>query len=295
MTSQHERSIVANKLKAAFNVMWEEAIGISDHKDEITYRDISRIADVIKHEGPKILGCRDLPKQIDAVLPYAVAIADPNKQRLSESLKYLFSGVSGVGGIALIAIMLGQLLNPGLWAIVVAFVAGGVAGGPLAVLGIAGGVILVASAVYIAMSKKTPQERSVEIHKVISAAIDNWIKYGSEETGLDEESKMLSKLSDDKHAALVRILWSVIKADGKEKKAEKDLVMSMIGTQHHNDDISMKKALAELRKLSKYDREMIMLMCEEIAFIDNEIKDEEKKILDEISLGLGVGLKIINS
>ena len=132
---------------------------------------------------------RTLPDPINASLQFAISAVDPNKTRSKENLKKGLAGLSGTAGLSLAAVCLGQLLNPGLWAIVFAFFAGGIAGGPLAVFGIGTGLLMVGGGVYTAFQKMTPQERAKKAHEFVMKGIDNWIKTGGDEKELISHSK----------------------------------------------------------------------------------------------------------
>jgi len=97
----------------------------------ISYRDMTRIADAMRMEGPKVLGLALLPSQVDAGLQFAISAVDPNKVRSKKNMKKGMSALSGGSGLALATVCLGNLLNPGAWAVVAAFFTGGIAGGPL--------------------------------------------------------------------------------------------------------------------------------------------------------------------
>lgn len=177
-----QREVSANRLKSTFNLLWDQAIKINEkagQKETVSYRDIVRIADAIRAEGSHVLGLDELPGQIDSSLDFACAALDPNKARAKENIKHGLYGLHGAGGLALAAVCLGQLMNPGVWAVVLAFFVGGIPGGPLPVVGIATGLIIAAGAVYAAFQKMSPKERAVKAHDYVMQGIDNWIEYGS--------------------------------------------------------------------------------------------------------------------
>lgn len=117
MKTKNERSEKAQTLISAFNVLWNQSL----KNGELTYVDMVRISDIVKHEGSKILEEPDLPKIIHSGLLYAQASVDPNKERSKATMKKAASLVGGTGGLALISVAVGALVAPSKWAIVVAF------------------------------------------------------------------------------------------------------------------------------------------------------------------------------
>lgn len=190
--ANQDRLKSGNLLRVCFNKLWANAIrknetsGISG----ITYDDMNAIVNALRIEGPDIMGYAALPPTIDAGLQVAIAALDPNKERMKANLTKSVSLAGGAGGLSLIWICLGQILNPGVVATVVAFFAGGIAGGILAPVGIIGGISLIVASLYSSMQKMTPQERTVKCHSVVMKAIDRWIKYGDKtDLALEEKQK----------------------------------------------------------------------------------------------------------
>jgi len=175
MKTKNERSEKAQTLISAFNVLWNQSL----KNGELTYVDMVRISDIIKHEGSKILEEPDLPKIIHSGLLYAQASVDPNKERSKATMKKAASLVGGTGGLALISVAVGALVAPSKWAIVVAFFMGGIPGGPLALITGSIGLLLVVGAVYMALQKKTPAERASHAHKCFMKSVDVWIDKGN--------------------------------------------------------------------------------------------------------------------
>lgn len=173
---ERKRLDSANKLKTAFNLLWDQAYKMGN--GVVTYRDMLRISDAIRSEGSSILELKKLPTQIDIGLNFACATLDPNKARAKETLKNGVAGLGGAGGLALAWICLGQVLSPPMWAVIVAWFTGGIAAGPMAIAGVAGGILIAAGAVYAAFQKMTPQERTAKAYSNVIAAIDNWVKHG---------------------------------------------------------------------------------------------------------------------
>ena len=101
---KHQRLDSGNRLKSAFNLLWDKALEENERvgrKEIVSYRDITRIADMIRSEGSSILGLDGLPKQIDSSLNFACAALDPNKARAKETLKQGIRNLSDTGGLAL--------------------------------------------------------------------------------------------------------------------------------------------------------------------------------------------------
>jgi uncharacterized tellurite resistance protein B-like protein len=179
VNNTYSLEVEANKLKAVFNTLWDQALKMNKKQgntEVLSYRDMVRISDAIRMEGPGVIGLESLPKQIDAGLFFAISAVDPNEVRSKENLKNGFSAVSGASGLALVSICLGQLINPGVWALVAAFFAGGIAGGPLAIVGVAGGLLLITMAVYKSFEEMSPIERAKKSHEFVMNGIDQWVK-----------------------------------------------------------------------------------------------------------------------
>lgn len=183
-----------NILRTCFNQLWDKALEINEKSgiSGISYNDMNAIVNILRTDGPDIMGYAALPPTIDVGLQMAIAALDPNKERMKANLKKSVSLAGGAGGLSLIWICLGQLLNPGVVATVVAFFAGGIAGGILAPIGIVGGISLIVASLYSSMQKMTPQERTVKCHSVVMKAIDRWIKYGDKtDLTLEEKQKLM--------------------------------------------------------------------------------------------------------
>ncbi len=189
------RLVNGDILRTYFNGLWMDALERSErsgNKGLISYADMSAIVATLREKGAQRIGYAALPPTIDVGLQMAIAALDPNKERMKANLKKSVSLAGGAGGLSLIWICLGQLLNPGVVATVVAFFAGGIAGGILAPIGIVGGISLIVASLYSSMQKMTPQERTVKCHSVVMKAIDRWIKYGDKtDLTLEEKQKLM--------------------------------------------------------------------------------------------------------
>lgn len=176
-----------NILRTCFNQLWDKALEINEKSgiSGISYNDMNAIVNILRTDGPDIMGYAALPPTIDAGLQMATAILDPNKERMKANVK---KGVSLAGGASLVWICLGQILNPGILASAAAIFTGGI----LAPVGIIGGVSLIVASLYSTMQKMTPQERTVKCHAMVMRAIDKWIKYGDKtDLTLEEKQKLM--------------------------------------------------------------------------------------------------------
>ena len=287
---KQERVLMGNKLKAAFNLLWDEALRINEQQGQagtVSYRDIVRIADAIKAEGPKLMGMTHLPQSIHAGLAFAIAALDPNKVRAEETLKQGIAGLSGAGGLALVAVSLGQLLNPGVWAIVVAFFCGGVAGGPLAIVGISAGLLVAVGAVYTAFQRMSPHERSVKAHEYMMKGVDNWIEHGDSGRGLSSSqanqaiNRNFAKygLTVEDALAAATLMLEMAKADGVLAEKEQRHIYSILGNVGHETDMEESHALEHIGSLEQKKRDEIMSWCAGVAHADGVYEQSEENLL----------------
>lgn len=147
-----------NILRTCFNQLWDKALEINEKSgiSGISYNDMNAIVNILRTDGPDIMGYAALPPTIDVGLQMATAILDPNKERMKANVKKSVSLAGGAGGASLVWICLGQILNPGILASAAAIFTGGIAGGILAPVGIIGGVSLIVASLYSTMQKMTP-------------------------------------------------------------------------------------------------------------------------------------------
>jgi len=297
--NSYDRGVKANKLKAAFNLMWDESL--KRNNNSLPYRDMSRIADAIRIEGPGILGTDKIPSQINASLQFAISAVDPNKARSIENLKKGLAGLSGAAGLSLVAVCLGQLLNPGLWAIVLTFFAGGIAGGPFALVGIGAGLLMVAGGVYAAFQKMTPQERAIKAHEFVMKGIDDWIEKGGNEKIIMEEQHKISQInkslntpeisSDFTEKDLIAcgvILESVASADGNVSPEELKTIKDALGIVPHNNKMTFNEAINLFKGESLKKRKEVASWCFGVAYADESLHPEENEILKKICSDLQV-------
>jgi uncharacterized tellurite resistance protein B-like protein len=287
-------------LKAAFNLMWDESLKRNDKS--LPYRDMTRIADAVRLEGPGIMGIDILPNSINSSLQFAISAVDPNKARSKENLKKGLAGLSGATGLSLAAVCLGQLLNPGLWAIVVTFFAGGVAGGPLAVFGIGAGLLMVAGGVYAAFQKMTPQERAKKAHEFVMKGIDCWIEKGGDEkiviemqhetpskiTNNTPTPEISSDFSENELAACSVILKQVSSVDGKISDEELKTIKDALGIVSQNADITFTDAINLFQGNSLKKRKELVSWCFGVAYVDGHLHPRENDILKKICSDLTV-------
>ena len=293
-----ERSHYGNQLKTVFNQLWDESL--KRNENTLPYRDMARIADALKHEGPSILQLENLPVQIEAGLGFAISSVDPNKASAQTNLKHALSLLAGSGGLALAAIFLGQLVNPGAWAIIVTFVAGGVAGGPIAIIGVAGGLMVVTGCVYAAFQKMSPQERAVKAHEFVMKGIDNWIEKGGGENkrvstdtydqlhGVKQDKSLPEKFSDHELAAADAILRHIASCDGGVSDVELRTIEDCIGIGKEFGRLEYKNAIKSIQSGSLEKRKEVVAWCFGIAYSDKTLHPKEDETLRNICFDLGV-------
>lgn len=290
-----ERVANGNKFKAAFNLLWDKAVSPDDDQTEreLSYRDMTRIADAMRAEGPQILGLEVLPDLVETSLYLATACVDPNKARSKETFKKGLSVSSGSAGLSLVAACLGTLVNPGAWAAFATIFAGGIAGGPLAVLGVTAGLGIVFSSIYITLQKLSNEERAVKAHDIVTKAVDKWINSGSKSKSIDNGELPVSikgkKLEEiEMHAAHV-LLTEVAKADDIITEEESNEIVTIIGSLteaklDYNASILILKNISDVKKIE------IVSWCLKLAFSDGDFDKREKKLIKRIGKDLGVDL-----
>ena len=204
MTTSTSRSVRGNVLKAMFNKLWDLALNPSaaDGKPQgvVTYRDMSRIADALRHEGPQILQEKELPAEIEAGLRFAIAVTDPTSQRVLDALTFTLSSLSGATGVSIIIIALTHILHPGVWAVIVTAFAGSHVAGPVAAIG--AGLALVVTATYVAYQKFTPTERAVWAHRYVTRCIESWVSRDDKHDRVRQQTEgLLHKIETQKLSA----------------------------------------------------------------------------------------------
>lgn len=293
-----------NALKAAFNLMWDKAIHLNksaDSKEFLSYRDMTRIADAIRAEGPGILGLKTLPPQIDGGLYLAVSVVDPNKARIKENIKKSYSALGGFSGAALIMTCLGQILNPGVWASIAVFFAGGSAAGTLAPIGIAAGIAVLVGSVYLATQKMSPKERAVKSHDIFMRSIDAWMKNGDKQNKLiDEESQRLTTdalhpaFTTEERAAVLSILSKIAIMDGDISQEENDTIERAAS----NKDFTLldePKALEILKSMTLDKKKEFLVWCFSVSTADKKLDNKETEYLKKLSTDLDVDYNSIYS
>jgi len=282
--NQRERTKHGNRLKAHYNVLWDEAVR---HDGALSYRDAVRIKEAIECDGPQVLGLSGIPSQIRFGLNLSVAAVNPNKARAQEDIKNALSAVTGAGGLALAAYSIGTLLSPGIWALVVTFVGGGVAGGPLAIIGVAGGILIVGAAAYAAFSNMTPKQRATKAHEYVTYGIDAWIKEGdaSVESAAASDLPEEISISDLPHAA--SLMLEVASADRSMSPEEREVRDARVGNRRRSA-AGFDGAIAHFQTRPKSTRRTIFAWCQEMARAEEGIGEEEKQVLSDIRTGLGL-------
>jgi hypothetical protein len=180
MTTRQDRSTSGNVFKAMFNHLWDLALKANREGgvEGLSYRDMVRIADAMRHEGPAALGLERLPRQIEAGLLFGMAAVNPNKASTIANIKSALALTTGAAGLTLVVLCLGTILNPSVWAIVAAFVVGGWTFGPLSILGVVAGLAMVGAAAYAGFRKMTPTQRAAHAHVCVTGGVDKWIEQG---------------------------------------------------------------------------------------------------------------------
>lgn len=301
-----KRENAANKLKSAYNLLWNEAIKINSERGRnyvVSYMDIVRISDAIRSEGAEILGLENLPRQIDSGLKFATAALDPNKARAEETIKNGLAGLGGAGGLALASICLAQFMNPGLWAGVVAVFVGGVAAGPFVIVGITAGLAVAAGAVYTAFQKMSPEERTVKAHAFVMKGIDNWIEHGSDEKPIDraQVENIITKdssdfdLSIEDTIAVATILLNIANADGIFLENEETKIQNLLNDFDVDKRIKTSDALEHIKNFSAQKTDLIINWCFQVAHSDEEFHENEVDILQRYCKKLGVDFNIYAS
>ncbi|PZO53319.1 MAG: hypothetical protein DCF15_12840 [Phormidesmis priestleyi] len=297
--NKQQRQESANRLKATFNLLWDKAIEYNEaagQKETVSYRDIVRIADAIRSAGNTILGLNGLPHQIDTGLKFACAALDPNKVRAKETLKQGLCGLNGAGGLALAAACLGQLMNPGIWATVVAFFLGGIPGSPLPVVGIAAGLVIAAGAVYAAFQKMPPNERAAKAHDCVMKGIDNWVEYGSKEmpVSLKDIKASVGKnaaqysLSPRDYQASFSLMMNVAHADGILVAAERSVVTLFLEGTEVEKRLNRSEAIEKIKQLGTSKASEIIDWCFQVASADGVFHSKEVETLQRYCQALGI-------
>lgn len=295
-----QRNVSANRLKSTFNLLWDQSIKVNEEagqKETVSYRDIVRIADAIRAEGSTVLGLDGLPRQIDSSLDFACAALDPNKARAKENIKQGLCGLNGAGGLALAATCLSQLMNPGIWAVVVAFFVGGIPGGPLPVVGIVTGLLIASGAVYAAFQKMTPNERAAKAHDYVMKGIDNWVEYGSKEVPLS--SKDLKKsiaqnstqhglLSLQDYQASFSLMMNVAYADGILVEAERSIIKLFLEGADVAKRLSRAESIEKIRQLGDVKASEIIDWCFQVASADGIFHSGEIETLRRYCQALNI-------
>lgn len=287
---EKERKTNGEKLRSVFNKLWDKALDLSKEEKSLSYRDMVRIADAIRNVGPDILNLKPIPKEINMGLNFAIMTVDPTKAKIKEQLKTIFTGVTGVGGVGLIWFFMGTILNPAIWGTVVAFVFGGLAFGPAAIVGVLAGIAFIASAIYLKFQKLSPSDRLVEAHKYVMMGIDKWIYENSEEEvdGFEdsvfknEKGILTTDYNDDELSAIMILFYQIAKSDNLITDEENKVIEEAIGKLVINIETDLNSALNNLSHLSQDKKKKIVSWCFKVALTQDEINDEEKEILTKI-------------
>jgi len=294
-----DRKNAANQLKAALNLLWHESIRInkeSSHRDVVSYIDMVRIADAIRSDGATILGLESLPESIESGLKFATAALDPNRARAEETLKNGLAGLGGAGGLALAYVCLAQLMNPGLWASLVAMFVGGVAAGPFVIVGITAGLLMAAGAVYTAFQKMSPEERTAKAHLFVMNGIDNWVEYGSQDKPIKKqqveatvtEDASAYNLSIEDAVAIGTLLLNIANSDGIFNDEERMNINRFLGKDNLDSRMKTTQALDHIKDLSSEKISQITDWLFQVAQSDNVFHEKEIETLQRYCQKLGV-------
>lgn len=290
-----ERQVQANKLKAAFNLLWHKAeINFSKEKGirAVTYQDMLRITDAMRCEGPNILELETFPNTINSGFMLAIATLDMNKARSEKLIKQALSGLSGAGGLTLAWVSLGQLLNPGMWAVIVAFFVGGIPGGPLPVVGIGAGLLLAAGAVFAAFQDMSPEERSQQAYKCVIQAIDTWEEHGSNDKkvsykvakefvrkSIDLNISAFS-LTDQNIQSFFTLMMSIARADGRFVPEEREVIAIILhDAKAPVEIIQQADALNDIKNLDSTKINQVTNWLFQVAQSDGVFHPKETELL----------------
>lgn len=290
-----QRGQSGNILKSVFNKLWGESL--KRNEGNIPYRDMVRIADAVRVEGPSIISRRFLPEQIEAGLDLAIAAVDPNKARFEQNVKKGLVLALGSGGISLAWVSFGGMVSPGIWALIVAFFAGGVAGGPFAILGVTAGLSVAAAATYVGYQKISPGERAAKAHALVMKSIDMWIQDGggvraqAPASGLRPivKSEVPSeKLTDSQKIAVRSLLNEIAHVDGVLVESELAFIQSAFEIKNGHRVMECKRAIQLLKRLQSHQKRMVVAWCFGVAYADGQMhrKEDEllKRLCDELTV-----------
>ena len=270
------RKKAGDNLKAHYNLLWDQCT--QQGRGDLSYRDAVRIADAIRYEGPSVLGLTNLPEEIDAGLQLSVAVVDPNEARAKESLKAAFSGLTGTAGLAVLAGSIGVLVNPGVWAVVVAFFVGGTVGGPLVIATAAAGLFLVMTAVYTAFSKMTPRERTAKSHECVMTAIDAWVGDGKETLLHGRPTSIPQDFTLMDLSFATTLLLEIATVDGYYSPQERAVLRERVGLATRAGG-GVDKAISHLSTRSQSLRHVVVGWCHDMAAADGHVLPEARVLL----------------
>ena len=164
----------ANEIKAVFNLLWDRAVALNQEigkGETLSYRDVVRISDAIRAEGPGMLETTHLPHSIDRGLTEAVARIEATGSKKREKYRKLIVALLCALGLAIAAISLRSIQSQS--AISRFFFGTDIS--PLEVVGIAGGILMFVSGLYVFFQQDSPKERAQEAHKIFMICVDEWM------------------------------------------------------------------------------------------------------------------------
>lgn len=268
---EENRKEKGQALKTYFTEQWEKN---TDDDGVMSFKGISIVAENLRQKGPDILGTSSMPDKIEGTIVMSLGILNPEEQMKKEYLRRGTEILVGGGGLFLLISMLIQVLAPPMIAVIVAFFAGGIAGGPLAIFGIAAGLAILTGVVIHALKTKSPKETSDYCFYCISEGINSWISKGSD----NSESVKLSK----KELKASYVLYiEVAKADGHFDESEKLMIKSLCS--ESETDMTFHQAIEYLKKAPVIKKKLIIEYCETVAKADKNYDESEKKLIKDIS------------
>lgn len=284
MVHVDSRKLAANKLKAAFDCLWEEALSAGDKT--LTHRDMSRIVETLRTEGPVLLTTDGLPEEIGAGLHFSLAAVDPSPARAREELARGLYQLRGAAGLSLAVLCLEDLIDPGAWSLMVAFAnssdrAAGARDG-----GVAAGIRVASRAIVSAMHRLSPQERARRTREMVHGAIEGWAECGRDadaaaESRVGSFCPVWSAEGSQKEIgpALAAVMMRVAEASAKVSPEELQVIEEAIGDA---EPFTIDRALGELGALSEGDRLRVVELCCHVAMADGSVDSSEQLVLQRL-------------
>lgn len=290
MSEIDARQVAANKLKAAFDRLWEEALSAGDQT--LAHRDMARIAETLRAEGPALLTTDAMPSEIDAGLHFALAAVDPSLARAREELGRGLFELRGAAGLSLAVLCLEGLIDPGAWALVVAFATAGRADGAAPAEGVAAGLRVAARSIVAAMQALSPQQRAGRTRQAVQGALEAWAECGRE---ADESAELRVGTfrpfwdgAEERAGigpALATMMLRVAEASADVSAEELQVIEEAIGDA---EPFTLELALDELRVLPELEKLRVVELCCHVAMADGSMDSSERLVLQHLVTELGL-------